>query len=120
MASSAGDHDMQISLARPYFRFGMFFLSLVVLLFNSQRAPSAQLTFWRPGLQAPAPLTGAAAPQKRADTSLAANNAAPGIVRSSVPLGMAGDVGFNVRAALDANGGALRHVTIQPGATWSF
>lgn len=38
----------------------------------------------------------------------------------SVPLTLAGDVGFNVRAALDASNGALRTVTIAPGATWSF
>jgi hypothetical protein len=38
----------------------------------------------------------------------------------SVPLTTQGDVGFNVLAALDASGGALRDVTIAPGATWSF
>lgn len=38
----------------------------------------------------------------------------------SAPLRLIGDVGFNVRAALDANHGALRAVTIPPGATWSF
>ena len=44
--------------------------------------------------------------------------AAPG--GGSAPLALHGDVGFNVRAALDANGGALRRVVIPPGATWSF
>ncbi|MBC8078475.1 MAG: hypothetical protein H7Y32_20525 [Chloroflexales bacterium] len=38
----------------------------------------------------------------------------------SVPLTTQGDVGFNVLAALNASGGALRDVTIAPGATWSF
>ena len=38
----------------------------------------------------------------------------------SVPITTQGDVGFNVLAALDASGGALRDVTIAPGATWSF
>lgn len=31
-----------------------------------------------------------------------------------------GDIGVNVMAALNANGGALRDFTIPPGATWSF
>jgi len=31
-----------------------------------------------------------------------------------------GNVGVNVRAALNANNGALRHVIVQPGTTWSF
>lgn len=31
-----------------------------------------------------------------------------------------GDVGVNVRAALNANGGALQDFVIAPGATWSF
>jgi hypothetical protein len=31
-----------------------------------------------------------------------------------------GDVGTNVRAALEANGGALQSFRIEPGATWSF
>lgn len=39
---------------------------------------------------------------------------------ASSPLSLEGDVGANVRAALGANGGALQHVTIAPGATWSF
>lgn len=33
---------------------------------------------------------------------------------------LAGDVGVNVRAALNANGGALRRFTLAPGASWSF
>jgi hypothetical protein len=33
---------------------------------------------------------------------------------------LAGDIGVNVRAALNANGGALQSFTIQPGETWSF
>jgi hypothetical protein len=40
--------------------------------------------------------------------------------QGSVPLSLAGDVGHNVRLALDANGGALKEVVIPPGATWSF
>lgn len=39
---------------------------------------------------------------------------------ASSPLSLAGDCGHNVRVALDASGGALRRVTIPPGATWSF
>src|SRR4029453_18686665 len=33
---------------------------------------------------------------------------------------LTGDVAFNVAAALNANNGALRSVTIRPGETWSF
>lgn len=39
---------------------------------------------------------------------------------SSIPLAVVGDVGFNIRAALDASGGAIRNVRIAPGQTWSF
>lgn len=42
------------------------------------------------------------------------------LLGESAPLSLAGDVGHNVRAALDANNGALRNVTIRPGETWSF
>ena len=39
---------------------------------------------------------------------------------TSVPLSLAGPVGLNISAALDASSGALRDVMIAPGATWSF
>ncbi|MCS6841207.1 MAG: VanW family protein [Roseiflexus sp.] len=42
------------------------------------------------------------------------------LVGESAPLSLAGDVGYNVRAALDASNGALRNVIIRPGETWSF
>ena len=42
------------------------------------------------------------------------------LVGESAALSLAGDVGYNVRAALDASNGALRDVTIRPGETWSF
>lgn len=39
---------------------------------------------------------------------------------SSSTLTASGDFGTNVRAALNANGGAIQNFTIQPGETWSF
>lgn len=42
------------------------------------------------------------------------------LVGESAPLSLAGDAGYNVRAALDSSNGALRDVTIRPGETWSF
>lgn len=42
------------------------------------------------------------------------------VLGRSVPLVLTGDLGVNVRLALDANGGALQSVVIPPGATWSF
>ncbi len=42
------------------------------------------------------------------------------LIGESAPLSLDGDVGYNVRAALDANNGALRNVIIRPGETWSF
>ncbi|ABQ91257.1 MULTISPECIES: hypothetical protein [unclassified Roseiflexus] len=42
------------------------------------------------------------------------------LVGESAALSLAGDVGYNVRAALDASNGALRSITILPGETWSF
>ncbi|MGB9752704.1 MAG: hypothetical protein C0183_20400 [Roseiflexus castenholzii] len=42
------------------------------------------------------------------------------LVGESAPLSLRGDVGYNVRAALDARNGALRDVIIRPGETWSF
>lgn len=43
-----------------------------------------------------------------------------GVSASSAPLALGGDCDMNIRLALDASGGALRDVTIAPGATWSF
>jgi hypothetical protein len=42
------------------------------------------------------------------------------VAGEGVALSLAGDVGFNVAAALGARGGALRDVVIRPGETWSF
>lgn len=42
------------------------------------------------------------------------------LIGESAPLSLQGDAGYNIRAALEANGGALRRVIIHPGETWSF
>jgi len=39
---------------------------------------------------------------------------------ASNPISLAGDCGYNVQVAIDANGGALQHVVIWPGETFSF
>lgn len=70
---------------------------------------------------APAPEpTAAAAPPPDGAAAFTAARHPTDPVGVSVPLSLAGDMGFNVRAALDANGGALRQVVIPPGAAWSF
>lgn len=64
------------------------------------------------------PWTGTTMGSWRAASSLtAAASAASGV---SAPLSLTGEMGVNVRLALDANGGALRSVVIPPGTTWSF
>jgi hypothetical protein len=103
--------------------FAMFIASTAVLFFNARSTPQSQLTLWNPGGQvviAAQPRASAPAPAVQGDALPDVGNRSYRAVASSVPLGMAGDVGFNIRAALDASGGALRQVTIQPGETWSF
>jgi hypothetical protein len=39
---------------------------------------------------------------------------------ASNPISLDGDCGWNVQVALDASGGALRNVVLQPGETFSF
>jgi len=112
---------MQIGLARSHMvLFAMFVLSAAVLLFNSRNTPAPQLTLWQPSGAAPASASVEAAPPIQGQARPAAGSVAIGAVARSVPLGVTGDVGFNIEAALDASGGALRNVTIRPGETWSF
>jgi len=40
--------------------------------------------------------------------------------RDEQPGLLSGDVGINIRAALNANGGSVRHFIIQPGQSWDF
>lgn len=46
--------------------------------------------------------------------------AAPAGRYASTPIDLGGDCGANVLLALNANGGALQHVRVAPGATFSF
>jgi hypothetical protein len=105
---------MPIELTRAQLLIGVFLGSVLVLfMLGGQSASPALISTWRmPSQPATVDSVVAAAPQAitglaRADTS-------------SVPLSLAGDVGFNVLSALGARGGALRSVTIRPGETWSF
>lgn len=49
-----------------------------------------------------------------------APQAAPAGSYASTPIDLGGDCGWNVTAALNANGGALQHITLAPGETFSF
>jgi hypothetical protein len=111
---------MRISLARPHVLIGMCLLSAAVLLFSSRSASATRISPWGLSAQASASLSDPAPPAIYGKARPVASSTVPSRVSSSVPLGMAGDVGFNIRAALDANSGALRSVTIRPGETWSF
>lgn len=106
-------------LARPPLLLALLALSVAVLIWHGQATAPSRMSLWQPGageaFQAGTmarPISGWAGP--------GASIAAGEVAGSSRPLSLAGDVGFNVRAALDASGGALRRVTIAPGATWSF
>jgi hypothetical protein len=110
---------MPIELTRAQLMIGIFAASVVVLIvLSGQSASPALISTWLPS-------------QPAAGTVFAAANFAPSQAiaavaqvaqpeTSSVPLSIAGDVGFNVLSALGASNGALRNVTIRPGETWSF
>jgi hypothetical protein len=110
---------MPIELTRAQLMIGIFAASVAVLIvLSGQSASPALISTWLPN-------------QPAADTVFAAANFAPSQAiaavaqvaqpqTSSVPLSIAGDVGFNVLSALGASNGALRSVTIRPGETWSF
>lgn len=111
---------MPIELTRAQLMISVFVVSVVVLIMlSSQSASPALISVWLPSQSV------------AADTVFAAANFAPPQAiaavaqiaqpeTSSVPLSIAGDVGFNVLSALGASNGALRSVTIRPGETWSF
>jgi hypothetical protein len=106
---------MPIELTRAQLLISVFVASvLVVFMLGNQSASPKLISAWTP--RQPAVDTAANAP-------LAAPAAITGMAQAdtrSVPLSIAGDVGFNVLSALGARDGALRNVTIRPGETWSF
>jgi hypothetical protein len=93
----------------------------VLVMLSGQSASPVLISTWLPRQPAAEDSVVAAA-----NSVLAAAPAIAGVAQvaqtdtSSVPLSIAGDVGFNVLSALRAHGGALRSVTIRPGETWSF
>src|SRR4051794_19245390 len=107
---------MPIELTRAQLLICVFIASVFVLfMLSGQSASPASISTWLPRQSAAADSVVAAvagAPQPIAAVAQANT--------SSVPLSIAGDVGFNVLSALGARGGALRSVTIRPGETWSF
>jgi hypothetical protein len=110
---------MPIELTRVQLMIGVFVVSVVVLIMLSgQSAAPVSISPWLPRQAAAADSVADAA-----NSVLDAPAAISGVAQaatSSVPLSIAGDVGFNVLSALGARGGALRSVTIRPGETWSF
>jgi hypothetical protein len=112
---------MPIELTRAQLLIGVCIASVVVLFTLSRpSASSASISPWLPRQSAANSVVDAA------NTVLAPPPAIAGMAQMiaadtrSVPLSIAGDVGFNVLSALGASGGALRNVTIRPGETWSF
>ncbi len=107
---------MPIELTRAQLLISVFIASVFVLfMLSGQSATPALISTWLPRQSA------------AADSVVAAISAAPQSIAAvaqadtrSVPLSIAGDVGFNVLSALGASNGALRSVTIRPGETWSF
>lgn len=55
-----------------------------------------------------------------ADSMRIVKQSLPQRASQSSPLTLDGDIGYNVRMALDANGGALRRIVLLPGTSWSF
>jgi hypothetical protein len=110
---------MPIELTRGQLMIGVFVVSVVVLIMLSgQSTSSVSISPWLPRQAAAADSVADAA-----NSVLDAPAAISGVAQaatSSVPLSIAGDVGFNVLSALGARNGALRSVTIRPGETWSF
>jgi hypothetical protein len=113
---------MPIELTRAQLLISVCIMSMFVLfMLSGQSASPASISPWLPRQSAASDSVAAAA-----NSVLAAPPVIAGIAQvaqantRSVPLSIAGDVGFNVLSALGASGGALRSVTIRPGETWSF
>ena len=113
---------MPIELTRAQLLISVCIASVFVLfMLSDQSASPASISPWLPRQSAASDSVIAAA-----NSVLAAPPPIAGIAQAiqadtrSVPLSIAGDVGFNVLSALGASNGALRSVTIRPGETWSF
>ncbi|HEU5104018.1 MAG TPA: hypothetical protein VFU22_33610 [Roseiflexaceae bacterium] len=110
---------MPIELTRAQLLISVFVASVLVLVvLGNPSASPMRVSAWLPRQPASSNLAianmdaPASAPQPITAMAQAGT--------TSVPLSLAGDVGFNVLSALGAQDGALRNVTIQPGQTWSF
>jgi hypothetical protein len=111
---------MPIELTRVQLLIGVFVASeLVLAVLGGQSARPMQISAWLPRQPSSAGVAVAGADSAPADAPLAITGMAQAGT-TSVPLSLAGDVGFNVLSALGAQGGALRSVEIRPGETWSF
>jgi hypothetical protein len=109
---------MPIELTRAQLLISVCIASVFVLfMLSGQSARPAAISPWLPR-QAVVDSVAAAA-----NSALAAPPAITSFAQAdtrSVPLSIAGDVGFNILSALGARDGALRSVIIRPGETWSF
>jgi len=108
---------MPIELTRVQLLICVFVVSaLVLVMLGGSSASPVLISTWRmPGQ----PAAAGAAPQPITANAQAITGVAQAGM-TSVPLSLAGDVGFNVLSALGARDGALRSVIIRPGETWSF
>jgi hypothetical protein len=109
---------MPIELTRAQLLISVCIISVFVLfMLGRQSATPASISPWLPRQSSPDSDANAA------QAVLAPPQAITGFAQAnttSVPLSIAGDVGFNILSALGARDGALRSVTILPGETWSF
>jgi hypothetical protein len=111
---------MPIELTRAQLMISVFVVSvLVLIMLSGPSASPALISTWLPR-QPAADDTILNAAQFAPPQAIAAVAAMAQPETSSVPLSIAGDVGFNILSALGASNGALRSVTIRPGETWSF
>jgi len=111
---------MPIELTRAQLMICVFMVSaLVLFMLSGQSASPALVSTWLPR-QADAADTVLSVAQLAPPPAIAGVATVAQPETSSVPLSIAGDVGFNVLSALGASNGALRSVTIRPGETWSF
>jgi hypothetical protein len=112
---------MPIELTRTQLLISVFVVSVFVLfMLSGQPAAPASISPWLPRQSAADSVVNAANAVLSPPQAIASIAQVMRADTNSVPLSIAGDVGFNVLSALGARGGALRSVTIRPGETWSF
>ncbi|NWG22519.1 MAG: hypothetical protein HXY39_19610 [Chloroflexi bacterium] len=92
----------------------------LVILYHEHQAAIPHTLFGMPLQQSGGPSPAFAGSESLTATFTQQSGQKYRLIGESAPLSLHGDAGYNIRAALDANGGALRSVIINPGDTWSF